>query len=81
MLKMKAFIPVGKNLLGTQQKRMNEMGIEGLQKKGFKPLGTDSRHDFGYSPNLLRELGQPDRCDQVWVADTTYLRNKGGWSC
>lgn len=59
---------------------MNEMGLEGLQKKGFKPLGTDSRHDFGYSPNLLRELGHPDRCDQVWVADTTYLRTEKGWS-
>ena len=59
---------------------MNEMGIEGLQKKGFKPLGTDSRHSFGYSPNLLRELGHPDRCDQVWVADTTYLRTEEGWS-
>ena len=35
---------------------------------------TDSNHDFGYSPNLLRKLGEPDRCDQAWVADTTYLR-------
>ena len=59
---------------------MNEMAIEGLQKKGFKPLGTDSRHDFGYSPNLLRESGHPDRCDRVWVADTTYLRTAEGWS-
>lgn len=59
---------------------MSEMGIEGLQKKSFKPLGTDSRHTFGYSPNLLRELGHPDRCDQVWVADTTYLRTEEGWS-
>ena len=59
---------------------MNEMGIEGLQKKGFKPLGTDSDHPFGYSPNLLRKLGQPDRCDQVWVADTTYLRTEEGWA-
>lgn len=47
---------------------MNEMGIEGLQKKAFNPLGTNSRHGFGYSPNLLRELGHPDRCDQVWLA-------------
>jgi transposase InsO family protein len=58
---------------------MKEMGIEGMQKKGFKPLGTDSAHNFGYSPNLLRELGHPDRCDHVWVADTTYLRTEDGW--
>lgn len=59
---------------------MNEMGIAGMQKKGFKPLGTDSRHSFGYSANLLRELGEPERCDQIWVADTTYLRTEEGWS-
>lgn len=58
---------------------MKELGIEGKQKKGFKPLGTNSKHDFGYSPNLLRQLGQPGFCDQVWVADTTYLRVQGGW--
>lgn len=59
---------------------MNELGIEGLQKKQFKPLGTDSAHDFGYAPNLLRQLGSPEHCDHVWVADTTYLRTAEGWS-
>ena len=58
---------------------MKELGIEGIQKKGFKPMGTDSNHRFGYSPNLLKELGQPERCDQVWVSDTTYLRTEEGW--
>ena len=58
---------------------MKEIGIEGLQKKRFKPLGTDSKHDFGYSPNLLKELGVPEGCDQVWVADTTYLQTLDGW--
>lgn len=58
---------------------MKELGIGGIQKKGFKPQGTNSRHEFGYAPNLLKELGSPSRCDQVWVADTTYLRTEGSW--
>lgn len=58
---------------------MKELGIEGIQKKGFKPLGTDSSHDFGCSANLLKELGKPTGCDQIWVADTTYLRTMQGW--
>ena len=59
---------------------MNELGIAGTQIKGFKPQCTDSNHDFGYSPNLLRELGKPQHVDQVWVADTTFLRTEEGWS-
>ena len=58
---------------------MRELGIAGVQKKYFKPLGTDSNHKFGYSANLLKALGKPERPDQVWVADTTYLRIESGW--
>ncbi len=32
-------------------KRQHLKELEGAQKKRFKPLGSDSRHDFGYSPN------------------------------
>ena len=58
---------------------MKEMGIEGIQSKGFKPQVTDSNHSFGYSPNLLKELGKPEIINQVWVVDTTYLKINGGW--
>lgn len=59
---------------------MKQSGILGVQSKGFKPQSTDSNHQFGYSPNLLKQLGKPERCDQVWVADTTYLRTESGWA-
>ena len=57
---------------------MKELGIEGIQKKGFKPQGTDSNHQFGCRPNLLEELGHPKRLNEVWVADTTCLKIEGG---
>ena len=58
---------------------MKELGIEGIQKKGFKPLGTNSKHDFGYAPNMLKESNAPAQCDEIWVADTTYLRTGQSW--
>ena len=59
---------------------MKEAGIEGVQRKGFKAQSTDSDHQFGCSPNLLRELGSPQSPDRVWVADTTYLKTHAGWA-
>lgn len=58
---------------------MRELGLAARPKARFKPCGTQSHHRFGYSPNLLRELGRPQHRDQVWVADTTYLRTESGW--
>jgi transposase InsO family protein len=56
-----------------------EMGIEGDQFPRCKPLGTDSIHDYGYSANLLKANGKPSSLDEVWVADTTYLKIEGCW--
>ena len=58
---------------------MNELEISGQQSKAYKPQGTDSAHDFGYSANLLKELGGTRFCDEAWVADTTYLLTDSGW--
>jgi transposase InsO family protein len=58
---------------------MRSLEIAGKQVRRYRPLGTDSRHDYGYSPNRLKEKGLPNRCDEVWVADTTYLKISCGW--
>ena len=58
---------------------MNEMSIAGIQKKRFKPLCTESNHEFGYSANLLKQTGKLTGMDEVWVADTTYLLTNQGW--
>ena len=44
---------------------MKELELGKVQKKRYKPLGTVSGHDFGYSPNRIKELGQPTGCNQV----------------
>ena len=55
------------------RKIMDQMGLVAIQPKSFKPRTTDSRHRLGYSPNLLLEGVEVDRCNQVWVGDITYI--------
>ena len=59
---------------------MTELGLKGDQSTRYKPVATDSKHLFGYSPNLLKEFGKPAELNQVWVADTTYLLTVAGWN-
>ena len=59
---------------------MTELGLNGDQSTRYKPVATDSKHLFGYSPNLLKEFGWPAGLNQVWVADTTYLLTATGWN-
>lgn len=67
---------------------MRQIDIAGDQSSSYKPQGTDSDHDYGFSPNLLKvsdsETGKlkrkrPSSIDEVWVADTTYIKTKEGW--
>ena len=50
---------------------MREMDLT-IKPKRSRGCGTDSRHSLRRYPNLIKGL-QPERPNQVWVADITYL--------
>lgn len=58
---------------------MKEQQIYGRQKRRFRVLTTDSKHDQPVAPNRLAEVPPPSRPDQVWLADITYIATGQGW--
>lgn len=58
---------------------MRQLGICGRQRKRYRVVTTDSKHDQPIAPNRLAELPAPSGPDQVWVADITYVSTAQGW--
>jgi transposase InsO family protein len=60
-------------------KLLKIQGLKAIQPKSFKPRTTDSRHTLGYNPNLLLKAPPPERINQIWVGDITFipLRTRG----
>jgi len=58
---------------------MQESGLRGVRRGGYRPRTTESRHRLTSSPNLLRGAPAPQRPDQVWVSDMTYVPTREGW--
>ena len=52
---------------------MREDNLLCLRRRPFVPRTTDARHDWTIVPNLARGV-QLTACDQLWVADITYIR-------
>ncbi len=57
---------------------MHIHGLKTCWKRKFV-YTTNSRHDLPCAPNLLNRQFNPDRADQAWVADITYIRTRSGW--
>jgi putative transposase len=62
-------------------KIMKNQGLRAIQPKSFVPRTTDSRHHWGYSPNLIVDMPEPDAIDRLWVGDITYVPLRGGAFC
>lgn len=71
----KAGEKVSKN---TVAKLMSKNNIKAKTKKKFK-ITTDSKHNLNISPNLLARNFSPERPNQAWCGDITYISTNEGW--
>lgn len=58
---------------------MREQHLCGRQKKRFRVRTTDSNHDQPIAPNRLMQGPTPQRPNDTWVADITYVSTRQGW--
>jgi transposase InsO family protein len=55
------------------RKIMKEDNLFCRRKKAFKPVTTQSNHDYKIYPNLIKGI-EVTGLNQVWVADITYIQ-------
>jgi putative transposase len=66
----------GKNRIARLMRRL---GLRARQKRRFIPRTTQSDHDQPIAPNWLAKVPAPDRPNQVWQVDITYIPTGEGW--
>ncbi len=58
---------------------MRAQGVRPKARRPFVVRTTDSRHDHPVAGNVLNREFYPDRPDEVWTADITYVPTAEGW--
>ena len=61
------------------ERLMRQHGLKGRTANKRKVRTTDSDHPEPIAPNLLRNRPAPQKPDEVWVADITYVPTAEGW--
>lgn len=63
----------------TVAKVMKAEGVRSKARRSFLVKTTDSRHDHPVAGNVLNREFYPERPDEVWTADITYVPTAEGW--
>jgi transposase InsO family protein len=58
---------------------MRLAGLRGRQKRRYRVRTTDSAHDLPIAPNRLARVATPNRPNQIWQSDLTYVPTDEGW--
>ena len=61
------------------ERLMRQEGLQGRSSRKRRVCTTHSDHDHPIAPNLLRGRSAPQRPNEVWVADITYIPTAEGW--
>src|SRR3989338_5000496 len=70
-----------RDLLVNHKKVLRLMKEDNLicrRKKAFRPVTTDSDHNYNIYPNLIKNI-KVTGLNQVWVSDITYIRLFNGF--
>lgn len=62
-------------------KTLRQYGLKAIQPRSFVPKTTNSRHTYQISPNLLLDSNKPQKPNEVWVGDITFIPLSGGNWC
>jgi len=57
---------------------MRQRGLRSLYKRSFVPQTSDGKATAP-APNLLKDRKIPERADEVWTGDITYIPSASGW--
>lgn len=60
------------------ERTMKKHGIRAKTKRKFR-VTTDSKHKLPVAPNLLNRNFSPNKPNQVWASDLTYVWTHEGW--
>jgi putative transposase len=70
---------IGHRVSKSKVERMMRInGIRAKTKRKFR-VTTDSKHNLPVAPNLLKRNFSPEKPNQVWASDLTYIWTKEGW--